>query len=67
MQAKRAEILVWSCADLEAEPSRVGKVGAATRVVSASPTEPKAPGPVIKDDGTAVQQIIEFLVQKKAL
>jgi len=67
MQAKRAEIPVWSCSDLGVDPSRVGKVGATTRVVSASPAEPRTPGPIIKDDGTAVQQIVEFLVQKKVL
>ena len=67
MQAKRAEIPVWSCADVGADPSRTGQAGAATRVVSASPTPPRTAGQVIKDDGTAVRQIVEFLIQKKVL
>lgn len=67
MQAKRAEIPVWNCADIGADPARAGRLGAATRVLSASPTEPRAPGQVIRDDGTAVQQIVEFLIQKKVL
>ena len=67
MQAKRAEIPIWSCADVGADPTRTGQAGAATRVVSALPTPPRAAGRVIKDDGTAVQQIVEFLIQKKVL
>lgn len=67
MQAKRAEIPVWNCADIGADPSRAGRLGAAARVLSTSPTEHRAPGRVIKDDGTAVQQIVEFLIQKKVL
>lgn len=67
MTAKRAEIPVWSCADVDADPSRAGWAGAAVRLKSAVPAPPKSPGPVIQDDGTAVQQIVEFLIQKKVL
>jgi electron transfer flavoprotein beta subunit len=67
MQAKRADIPVWSCSDLGADPARAGSAGASTVVLSAAPAQPKSPGPVIKDDGGAVQQIVEFLVQKKVL
>ena len=67
MQAKRAEIPVWSCADIGADPARVGSAGASTRVLSALPATPRTPGPVIKDEGTAAERIVEFLVQKKVL
>lgn len=67
MQAKRAEIPIWSCADLGVDPARVGRAGATTRVVSASPAQPKSQGPVVRDDGTAARRIVEFLVEKKVL
>ncbi len=67
MQAKRSEIPVWSCGDVGADAARAGEAGALTRVVSASPAEARAPGRVIRDEGAAVQEIIEFLIQKKAL
>jgi electron transfer flavoprotein beta subunit len=67
MQAKRAEIPVWSCSDAGIDTSKVGKAGAMTRVVSATAAKPRSAGPVITDDGTGAQQIVEFLVQKKVL
>lgn len=67
MQAKRAEIPVWSCSDIGVDPARAGWSGATTRVLSASAVPPKSPGPVIVDDGTAALRIVEFLEQKQAL
>lgn len=67
MQAKRAEIPVWSCADIGVDPSKAGRLGAATRVISALPVPPRSAGPVLVDDGTAAIKIVEFLEQKQAL
>jgi electron transfer flavoprotein beta subunit len=67
MAAKRAEIPVWSCADAGIDSSKVGRAGAKTRVVSATPAKPKTAGPVVTDDGSGAQQIVEFLVQNKVL
>ena len=67
MQAKRAEIPVWSCDEIGVDPARVGREGALTRVISAAPAKSRSAGPVITDDGTAVRQIVEFLVQNKVL
>ena len=67
MKAKRAEVAVWSCADIGADASRVGRTGAAARVVSSSAVEKRVAGRVIRDDGTAVEQIVGFLVEKRVL
>jgi electron transfer flavoprotein beta subunit len=67
MTAKRADIPVWSCGDVDIDASKVGRAGAMTRVLSATPAKPKTAGPVITDDGTGARQIVEFLVQKKVL
>ncbi len=67
MAAKRAEIPVWSCADIGIDRDRVGRAGSKTRVLSATAAPPKVAGPVITDDGTAADQTIEFLASKRML
>jgi electron transfer flavoprotein beta subunit len=69
MQAKKKELVLWSLADLDVDPSRVGATAARTRVLNVSTPPPKPKGVVYKDlsPQEAAQKIVEFLVDKKLI
>ncbi|MCL5958201.1 MAG: electron transfer flavoprotein subunit beta, partial [Chloroflexi bacterium] len=67
MMAKRAEITVWSLADIDGDASRVGREGAREKVLGFTQTKGRQKGQMVKDDGTAATVIAEFLVASKCL
>ena len=67
MASKKKPLAVMSIADLGLNANEVGAAGARERVVSVSKVEARAAGRVIKDDGTAVVAIADFLDQYKLL
>jgi electron transfer flavoprotein beta subunit len=63
MAAKRAEIAVWSLAELGLDASGEAR----TRVLAVSEPAPRKKGQVIKDDGSAAEVIVQYLEQIKAI
>lgn len=69
MQAKKKELTLWSLADLDVDPSRVGAPAARTKVLKVAAPPPKAKGVVYKDlsPQEAAQRIVDFLIEKKLI
>jgi electron transfer flavoprotein beta subunit len=67
MGARKKPFSQLSLKDLAIDPSQVGEAGARERVLSIGNVEARAAGQVIKDDGTAVEQIISFLQRNQLL
>jgi electron transfer flavoprotein beta subunit len=67
MGARKKPFSQMSLKDLAIDPSQVGEAGARERVLSIGKVEARAAGQVIKDDGTAVEQIISFLQRNQLL
>ncbi|MCL5025674.1 MAG: electron transfer flavoprotein subunit beta/FixA family protein [Chloroflexi bacterium] len=67
MQSKRAEVQVWSLADLGVDPAAIGAAGARTRVRSFSPLPARSAGQVVRDEGNAAAMIVEYLVGRKII
>ncbi|MCL4458815.1 MAG: electron transfer flavoprotein subunit beta/FixA family protein [Chloroflexi bacterium] len=67
MRSKQAEIIVWSLADIGLDASKVGSMGAKTKVVSFATAKPRQAGEVIKDDGLAAVKIVDFLAMRKII
>jgi electron transfer flavoprotein beta subunit len=67
MGARKKPFSQLSLKDLAIDPSQVGEAGARERVLSIGKVEARAAGQVIKDDGTAVEQIISFLQRNQLL
>ena len=62
MAAKRAEIPVWTAADIGAEPDNCGLKGSPTKVVKAFTPEPRAGGEIFDGDPeAAVAALVERL------
>lgn len=61
MAAKKKTTTTCSVADLGLSPDQVGAVGSGTKVVAFAPPPAKAGGVKIEDDGSAADQIVEFL------
>jgi electron transfer flavoprotein beta subunit len=67
MGARKKPFSQLSLNDLAIDSSQVGEAGARERVLSIGKVEARAAGQVIKDDGTAVEQIISFLQRNQLL
>lgn len=67
MQAKKKPLDTLTAADLGFSPEQVGEKGAKEKVLGWSPAEQRKAGTVIKDDGTAAQQIADYLAELKVI
>jgi electron transfer flavoprotein beta subunit len=67
MQAKKKPVDTLTAADLGFSPEQVGEKGAKERVLTHAPAEQRKAGTIIKDDGTAAQQIAEYLASIKVI
>lgn len=67
MQAKKKPLETLSAADLGFSPDQVGEKGAKEKVLGWSPAEARKAGSVIKDDGTAAEQIANYLASIKII
>jgi len=67
MQAKRAQIAVWSLADLGVAPAAVGAAGARTRVLGATPAKPRGAAQIHVDKGDAAAVIADFLAERRLI
>jgi electron transfer flavoprotein beta subunit len=65
MGAKKKPQEVKSLADVGVDASAAGEAGSRTTVISLSPPESRGDSRKIEDDGTAAQQIMDFLVERK--
>jgi hypothetical protein len=54
-------------ADLDIDPSAVGRSGARQELVALRSAPARASGELLTDDGTAHERIVEFLVDAKVL
>lgn len=62
MAAKKKPTARLSIADLGLDPGTVGAAGSGTKVLELQPPPPKSGGVKIEDDGSAADQIVDFLV-----
>ena len=65
MGAKKKPQEIVSLADLGAEPDRVGEAGSRTIVVALGSPPPRGDSRTIEDDGSAAEQILTFLQEKR--
>ena len=65
MGAKKKPQDVKTLADVGVEAGRAGEAGSRTTVISLSPPESRGGNQKIEDDGSAAQQILDFLVERK--
>ena len=66
MAARKAQVPVWSLADLGLDPAAVGGAAARTRVLEASPRPPRE-GVVITDTGDGGRRLAAFLAENGLL
>jgi electron transfer flavoprotein beta subunit len=67
MGAKSKPQDVFSVADLGLQPGAVGDAGSRTEVLALNDPPPRGESRKIEDDGSAAQQILDFLVEKKLI
>jgi electron transfer flavoprotein beta subunit len=69
MAAKKAQISTWSLADVEADASKVGAVGAKTRVLSVTPSPARTAGAKMEGLGAndAAVAIADFLTKCRVI
>jgi len=67
MGAKKKPFSQLTIADLGIDPSQVGQAGAREQVLALGSVEARAAGQIIKDDGSAAQQIADFLQRYQLL
>lgn len=67
MSAKKKPFSQLTLSDLSIAADQVGEAGARERVLAIGSAEARAAGKVIKDDGTAAQQIADFLQRYQLL
>jgi electron transfer flavoprotein beta subunit len=67
MGAKKKPQETLSVADLGVDVDRVGAAGSRTEVYAVNPPPPRGETRTIEDDGSAAEQIVEFLAERKAL
>ena len=67
MNAKKKPLSQLSLADLGLAASQVGEAGARERVLTIGSAEARAAGQIVKDDGSAAQQIADFLQRYQLL
>jgi electron transfer flavoprotein beta subunit len=65
MGAKKKPQETVSLADLGVEPDRVGEAGSRTTVVALGSPPPRGDSKTIEDDGSAAEQILAFLQEKR--
>jgi electron transfer flavoprotein beta subunit len=65
MGAKKKPQETVSLADLGVEPDRVGEAGSRTIVVALGSPPPRGDSKTIEDDGSAAEQILAFLQEKR--
>ena len=65
MAAKKKPVEVWSLADIDVDPGRVGLAAAWTKVESFAARPPREKGQVVTDDGTGGHQLAEYLTSHK--
>lgn len=67
MSAKKKPFGQMSLKDLAIDAALVGEAGARERVLTIGKVEARAAGQVVKDDGTAAEQIVSFLQRNQLL
>ncbi len=67
MGAKSKPQETLSLDELGVTPELVGEPGSRTEVLALNPPPPRGESRKIEDDGSAAQQILEFLVERKLL
>jgi electron transfer flavoprotein beta subunit len=67
MAAKKKPVHAVSIADLGLDAAQVGTAGSGTKVLALAPPPAKAGGIKIEDDGSAADQIVDFLVGRNLL
>jgi electron transfer flavoprotein beta subunit len=67
MGAKKKPFSQLALKDLDIDASQVGEAGARERVLTIGKAEARAAGQIIKDDGSAAQQIADFLQRYQLL
>jgi electron transfer flavoprotein beta subunit len=67
MGAKSKPQTVASAADLGLAADAVGEAGSKTEVLALDNPPPRGESRKVEDDGTAAQQIVDFLLEKKLL
>ncbi|HET7174136.1 MAG TPA: electron transfer flavoprotein subunit beta/FixA family protein [Nocardioidaceae bacterium] len=65
MGAKKKPVQTWSLADLGLSADEVGGVAAWTTVDEIEARPPRSAGKVVVDDGTAADQLVDFLAEQK--
>ncbi len=65
MGAKSKPQETVSLADLGVDAGQAGEAGSKTEVLALADPPPRGETRTIEDDGTAAQQILDFLVEKK--
>jgi electron transfer flavoprotein beta subunit len=65
MAAKKKVVTVLTLADLGVDADSVGLTGAWSQVVDASKRPPKGAGVIVTDDGSAGQQLVQFLIDRR--
>jgi electron transfer flavoprotein beta subunit len=67
MGAKRKPQKTLALTDLDLDGASVGEEGSRTTVLALSEPPPRGESRTITDDGSAAEQIVEFLVEKRVL
>lgn len=67
MGAKKKPQDTLSVADLGLDAGAVGAAGSGTEVVALSPPPPRGDTKVIEDDGSAAEQVVAFLAERKLI
>lgn len=67
MQAKKKPVEQMTAAQLGFSPDQVGNQGAKEKVLGWAPAEQRKAGTVIKDDGTAAEQVASYLASIKVI
>jgi electron transfer flavoprotein beta subunit len=67
MGAKKKPAEELSLADLGAEPGRLGEAGSKTTVLAVAPPPPRGDVVKIEDDGSAAEQIVAYLAEKRLI
>ena len=67
MSAKSKPSETLSLAEIGVEPDRAGEAGSRTSVISIAPPPPKGDQIKLEDDGSAAEQLVAWLAEKKLL
>jgi electron transfer flavoprotein beta subunit len=67
MGAKKKPQEMLSVADLGLDASQAGEAGSRTEVLALAEPPPRGDARTIEDDGSAAQQIVDFLAERRLL